>query len=121
MSPFAKTAFDPALLAQQQGAAGADKAAAAVKRGSAASLSNAGLSNAGAAKAAQEFEAMFIAQMLKPMFQSLSTEGMFGGGKGEEMYRSLLVEEYGKTIAKAGGVGIADQVKAEMLKLQEVK
>jgi Rod binding domain-containing protein len=46
---------------------------------------------------------------------------MFGGGKGEEMYRSLLVEEYGKTIAKAGGVGIADQVKAEMLKLQEVK
>lgn len=116
MSPFAKTAFDPALLAQQQGAAGADKAAAAVKRGAAA-----GLSNAGAAKAAQEFEAMFIAQMLKPMFQSLSTEGMFGGGKGEEMYRSLLVEEYGKTIAKAGGVGIADQVKAEMLKLQEVK
>ena len=116
MGPFAKTAVDPALLAQQQGAAGADKAAAAVKRGA-----GAGLSDTGAAKAAQDFEAMFIAQMLKPMFQGLSTEGMFGGGKGEEMYRSLMVEEYGKTIAKAGGVGIADQVKAEMLKLQEVK
>jgi Rod binding domain-containing protein len=116
MSPFAKTAIDPALLAQQQGAAQTGKAAAAVKRGAAA-----GANEASAAKAAQEFEAMFIAQMLKPMFQGLSTEGMFGGGKGEEMYRSLLIEEYGKTIAKAGGVGIADQVKAEMLKLQEVK
>jgi len=120
MGPFAKTAFDPALLAQQQGAAGASKAAA-VKRGAAAPGIGKGMGDAAAAKAAQDFEAMFIAQMLKPMFQGLSTEGMFGGGKGEEMYRSLLVEEYGKTIAKAGGVGIADQVKAEMLKLQEVK
>jgi Rod binding domain-containing protein len=115
MSPFAKTAIDPALLAQQQGKTGAAQAAAAVKRGAAG-----GMSDAAAAKAAQDFEAMFIAQMLKPMFQSLSTEGMFGGGKGEEAYRSLLVEEYGKAIANAGGVGIADQVKAEMLKLQEV-
>jgi Rod binding domain-containing protein len=116
MSPFAKTAIDPALLAQQQGAAGTKKAAAAVKRAPAA-----GMTEAAAAKAAQDFEAMFIAQMLKPMFEGLSTDGMFGGGKGEQMYRSLLVEEYGKTIAQAGGVGIADQVKAEMLKLQEVK
>ena len=115
MSPFAKPAVDPALLAQQQGAATTGKAAAGVKRGAAG-----GMSEPAAAKAAQDFEAMFIAQMLKPMFQGLSTEGMFGGGKGEEMYRSLMVEEYGKTIAKAGGVGIADQVKAEMLKLQEV-
>ncbi|MBK1697715.1 rod-binding protein [Rhodovibrio salinarum] len=114
MSPFTKAAVDPALLAQQ-GKASAGKAAAAVKRGASAG------NEAAAAKAAQDFEAMFIAQMLKPMFQGLSTEGMFGGGKGEEMYRSLLVEEYGKTIAQAGGVGIADQVKAEMLKLQEVK
>jgi Rod binding domain-containing protein len=116
MSPFAKPAIDPALLAQQQGTAQAKQAAAALKAGSAT-----GTNEAAAAKAAQDFEAMFIAQMLKPMFDGLSTDGMFGGGRGEEMYRSLLVEEYGKTIAKAGGVGIADQVKAEMLKLQEVK
>ncbi|MBK1670994.1 hypothetical protein CKO28_23590 [Rhodovibrio sodomensis] len=116
MSPFTKTGIDPALLAQQLGAASTGKAAAAVKRSAAG-----GIDETAAAKAAQDFEAMFIAQMLKPIFQGLSTEGMFGGGKGEEMYRSLMVEEYGKTIAKAGGVGIADQVKAEMLKLQEVK
>ena len=32
---------------------------------------------------------------------------MFGGGSGEEMYRSLLNQEYGKAIATRGSMGIA--------------
>ena len=72
-------------------------------------------------EAAVQFEAVFLAQMLAPMFETLGTDGMFGGGSGERVYRSLLVEEYGKAIARSGGVGIADQVEQEMLKLQEVR
>jgi len=71
--------------------------------------------------AAQEFEAVFISQMMKPMFEGLSTEAPFGGGQAEEMYRSLMIDEYGKTIAKSGGIGIADQVMREMLQMQEVR
>jgi hypothetical protein len=37
------------------------------------------------------------------------------------MWRSLQVVEYGKAIAQKGGIGIADSVFREMLKLQEVK
>jgi Rod binding domain-containing protein len=72
-------------------------------------------------KVAKEFESVFVAQMLAPMFESVEVDETFGGGTGEEMYRSLMVEEYGKLIAKTGGIGIADQVKAELLRLQEIE
>jgi Rod binding domain-containing protein len=72
-----------------------------------------------ALKAAQEFEAVFISEMLKPMFESLPTEGPFGGGPSEGIWRSLLVTEMGKEISQSGGFGIAKHVQAEMLKLQE--
>lgn len=69
-------------------------------------------------KAAAEFEAMMIAQMLQPMFESLSTDGAFGGGSGEEMFRPMLVEQYAKGIAKNGGIGLSDVVAQEMLRMQ---
>lgn len=69
--------------------------------------------------AAQEFEAVFLTQMMTPVFESLPTDGLMGGGSGEQMYRSLMVQEYGKAMAKAGGVGVADAVLREIIKLQE--
>ena len=59
--------------------------------------------------------------MFAPMFETVETDPLFGGGPGERVYRSLLVEEYGKAIARAGGVGIADHVEREILKSQEVQ
>lgn len=72
-------------------------------------------------QAAEDFEAVFLSQMLEPMFKNLDAEGPFGGGSGESIYRSLLVQEFGKSISRAGGVGIADSVQREILKLQEVQ
>lgn len=76
---------------------------------------------AGLERAAQGFEAMFLAQMLAPMFESLESDTLFGGGPAEDIYRSLLAEEYSKAISRSGGVGIADQVRAELLRLQETQ
>jgi len=70
-------------------------------------------------QAAEEFEALFISEMLSPVFENLDTDGLFGGGQGEKIYRSLMVQEYGKAIAKAGGIGIADTVQREILRMQE--
>jgi len=70
-------------------------------------------------EAATEFEAVFIAEMLKPMFEGISTEAPFGGGKGEEIFRGFMLQEYGKNIARDHSIGIASFVKAEMIKLQE--
>ncbi|GEO81788.1 rod-binding protein [Pararhodospirillum oryzae] len=72
-----------------------------------------------AMKSAKDFESFFIAQMLQPMFEGLSTEAPFGGGHAEEVWRSLMVDEYGKMISRAGGIGVTDQVMAFMLKNQE--
>jgi peptidoglycan hydrolase FlgJ len=65
-----------------------------------------------------EFEAMFIAEMMKPMFEGISTEAPFGGGKGEEIFRGMLMQEYGKSLAETGGIGIARSVKAELIRAQ---
>lgn len=68
---------------------------------------------------AEAFEATFMAQMLKPMFEGLSTDGLFGGGEAESTWRGFLVEAMAKQTVRAGGIGLADQVVAQMLKMQE--
>jgi Rod binding domain-containing protein len=74
---------------------------------------------AAARRAAEDFEAVFISQMLQPMFENLPTDGPMGGGHAENVYRGMFVTEAGKAIAKNGGVGIADNVYRELIKLQE--
>ena len=81
---------------------------------------NAVMTHQKARKTAEEFEAVFLTQMLQPMFQGIKPEAPFGGGNSEAMWRSMQIEEYGKAITKAGGIGIADAVYKEIIKLQEI-
>ena len=75
-----------------------------------------------AAKAGRQFEAMYMSQMLKHMFEGIKTDGVFGGGSGEEMFRSLLIDEYGKMVANKGnGIGIGAAVQKTLLSHQEVQ
>jgi peptidoglycan hydrolase FlgJ len=74
-----------------------------------------------AQKAAKDFESVFVAQMLGQMFSGLATDGVFGGGEGEAMFRSLMLDEYGKQITAQGGIGLADSVTRQLLKHQEIK
>lgn len=76
---------------------------------------------AAARKAAEDFESVFVSQMMEPMFQGLKTDGMFGGGQGEQVFRSLMIQEVGKEISKAGGIGISDAVYGEMLRMQGLR
>lgn len=69
--------------------------------------------------AAREFEAVFLSEMMKPMFEGLSTEAPFGGGKGEEIFRGMMIQEYGKMLSGTGRIGIADAVRTEMIRMQE--
>jgi peptidoglycan hydrolase FlgJ len=69
--------------------------------------------------AAEEFEAMFVTQMLEHMHAGREPDSRFGGGHGEKTWQSVLNAEYGKAIAKRKGMGIADMLVRDMLKLQE--
>jgi flagellar protein FlgJ len=78
---------------------------------------------ADAAKAAavsKEYESVFISQFLGSMFSGIQSDSITGGGQGEEMFRSLMVNEYGKSIEQQGGFGLARQMQAELLKHQQV-
>ena len=71
-------------------------------------------------KVSKDFEAVFIAQMMSEMFSGEELTEYFGGGTAGDIYKSLMMNEYGKAIANSGGIGIAKQIKEELLKLQEI-
>lgn len=70
-------------------------------------------------QSANEFENVFVSQMLGHMLDGIEVDETFGGGHGEEMFRSMLTNEYGKQVSRSGGFGIADQVYRELLRAQE--
>jgi len=74
---------------------------------------------AAAKKAAKQFESVMVSQMLGSMFEGISTDGPFGGGEGEAMFRSLMLDEYGKQIVNQGGFGLSDAITKSLLKHQE--
>ena len=71
-------------------------------------------------KAVEDFEAFFISQSFQMMFDSVPVNETFGGGSGEKMFRSMLIDEYGKMTARSGGFGITDKIMSQMLAAQEV-
>jgi Rod binding domain-containing protein len=73
-----------------------------------------------ARKAAQDFESVFLSQYVGAMFEGISTDPPFGGGQGEAMFRSLMIDEYAKSISAQGGIGLANSVTRQLLKGQEV-
>jgi flagellar protein FlgJ len=76
--------------------------------------------NKAAAKAAAEnFEAVFLNTMFQQMFTGIDGEGPFGGGSGNAVWRSLLTDQYARSFAKAGGVGIASEVYRTLIGQQE--
>ncbi len=72
-------------------------------------------------KAAVDFEGVFLTEMLKPMFEGTDAEEPFGGGNSEDIWRSFQIDEFGKAIARSGGIGLAPVVYRELLQLQEGK
>ena len=74
-----------------------------------------------AKKAGEDFEAFFLSQTFENMFAGLETDPLFGGGNSENVYRSLLMQEYSKVAAKSGSTGIADAVTREILQMQEAQ
>jgi peptidoglycan hydrolase FlgJ len=60
--------------------------------------------------AAQDFEAVFLNSMFSQMTSGVKGEGPFGDTPGTGVWRSMLTEQYSKSFAKAGGVGISNDV-----------
>jgi Rod binding domain-containing protein len=106
MSSLPPPGLSPAMMMALGGASKAPAAAAAL-----ASKTRA---------AAEEFEAVFLNTMFQQLFANVG-QGPFNGGPAAGVWRSFLTDEYAKSFAKAGGIGLADHVHRSLLALQEVR
>jgi Rod binding domain-containing protein len=77
-----------------------------------------GLASAHPAKAAADFETFFISQVLETLQSGETLQSAFGGGPGETAFKSFLNDAYAQAVQRAGGIGLADRLKAEIIALQ---
>jgi Rod binding domain-containing protein len=68
----------------------------------------------------EDFEAVFLNTMFQQMFSNIG-QGPLSGGPAAGVWRSMLTDQYARSFAKAGGIGIADQVQRELLAQQEAR
>ena len=72
-----------------------------------------------AARTAEQFEALVIAQFLEPLFASVETPGVENGGA--DAFDAMLREQYAAAIAERGGFGIADAVRSALIEQQAAR
>ena len=73
-------------------------------------------------KAATEFEAVAIGEMLEPMFETVDTaHGLFGGGEAEATWRPMMVQAIGRQMAEHGGLGLGDAIYRTLMRAQEIQ
>ncbi|MEL6582742.1 MAG: rod-binding protein [Pseudomonadota bacterium] len=63
--------------------------------------------------AAEEFEAVFVAQMLKATGFGAPRSSL-GGGAGEALFASLLIDSYAQALVDRGGLGLSDAIARQM-------
>ena len=61
-------------------------------------------------KAAKDFEAVFLSQVLKQMRGTVKKEEMFHGGLGEDFFTEMMDEELSKRMASRQSTGIAEML-----------
>ena len=74
-----------------------------------------------ARQAAVDFESVFLNTMFSQMATATEGEGPFGGQGSGGVWRSFLTDEYAKTFAKSGGIGISDHVYRSLIAMQEAR
>jgi Rod binding domain-containing protein len=73
-----------------------------------------------AKQASENFESMFLSSMFQQMYAGLDGDGPFGGKGSLKIWRSFMTDQIAKSFAKTGGIGLAPQVYAALLRHQGI-
>lgn len=57
--------------------------------------------------ACQDFEAVFIKQMLDAMRKTVPEKGMLDGGTGQSIFKDMLYQQYADKMAKTANLGLS--------------
>ena len=72
-----------------------------------------------AKKISQDFEALFVGMMMKSMRATVGKDALTGGGHGDDVYRSMLDEQYAAaSVKRGGGLGIAKIIEKDIIRQQ---
>lgn len=75
-----------------------------------------------AKKVSQDFEALFVGMMMKSMRATVGKDELTGGGHGDEIYRSMLDQEYANaSVKRGGGMGIAKIIEKDIIRQETRK
>jgi flagellar protein FlgJ len=75
-----------------------------------------------AKKVSQDFEAMLVGMMMKSMRATVGKDALTGGGHGDEVYRSMLDQEYAAaSVKRGGGMGIAKIIEKDIIRQESRK
>jgi flagellar protein FlgJ len=75
-----------------------------------------------AKKVSQDFEALFVGMMMKSMRATVGKDKLTGGGHGDEVYLSMLDQEYANASAKrGGGLGLAKIIEKDIIRQESRK
>lgn len=64
---------------------------------------------------ARAYEVVLITKMLEDAFPKGEESMLFGGGHGNDILRSMILEEYAGAMVDAGGVGLKEGIAKEIL------
>ena len=74
-------------------------------------VSNTGKKNeAELMQSCKEMESLFVSQLMKEMRATIPKSGFLDGGNAENIYTSMLDDQYAKEIAQNGSLGLADSL-----------
>ena len=75
-----------------------------------------------AKKVSQDFEALMVNMMIKTMRTTVSKDTLTGGGHGEEVFRSMLDQEYASaSVKRGGGLGLAKIIEKDIIRQESRK
>lgn len=60
---------------------------------------------------AKQFEAVFVAQLLKVMRESVGSSGLFEDAPGKDVHMSMMDQHLAQELVKQGGFGLAEQMR----------
>jgi len=102
------SATDPASWAAQQTVQAAEKARVETANVTSPLSSGRPMTNK-AKEAGQQFEALYLRQMIEE-FMPKDSEALFGKGTSGTVWRSMLADSLATTISKSGTIGLAKMV-----------
>jgi len=65
-------------------------------------------------QACQDFEAIFLKQMLNVMRKTVNKGELLNGGFAEDVFEDMLYDEYAKKMAKNSGFGLSEMLYREL-------